>query len=404
MALHQGTRVTSQAIAETALIRQVDDKIADIEPDKAALITLINKLKKRHSVKSARYEWFERDYIPRWAQNSASAVANNAASTTVTVTDGTLFVPGDMFVVPKVVSSSAAPELVRVTVVAGNVLTVVRDVGTAGIDTIAANGALRLVGNAYEENGALPTAKTSARVPKITYTQIFRTTTDFSRTAMASETYGAPQGDRRLEHKYKLVEHKEKLNSALLWGRRSEALTGGASSNPIRTTEGLRAIISTNIVDAGGVFTQKKLDEFARLAFRYGPSKKILLAAPKILGAINAWASAHLVVKPAEDHFGVMIRQVETAYGIWGLVLDWMLEDGVASQNGFGGLAFSIDLDQISYLWLDNNGINRDTHVELDVVKDGKDGARDQILTEGGFQIKLEKNHAMLYNVTDYMQ
>ena len=404
MALTQGTRVTKQAIDETALIRQVDDKIADIEPDKAALITLINKLRKRHSVKSARYEWFERDYIPRWAQNSAAAVANNTGSTTVSVTDGTLFVPGDMFVVPKVVSSSTAPELVRVTAVNGNVLTVVRDVGSAGVDTIPANGALRLVGNAYEENGALPTAKTSARVPKITYTQIFRTTTDFSRTAMASEAYGAPQGDRRLEHKYKLVEHKEKLNSALLWGRASEALTGGPSSNPIRTTAGLRSIISTNVVDAGGTLTLKKFDDFARLAFRYGPSKKILLAAPKILGAINAWGVSHLMVKPAEDHYGVMIRQVETPYGVWGLVLDWMLEDGVAGQNGFGGVGFSIDLDQISYVWLENNGINSDTHVELNVVKDGKDGARDQILTEGGFKIKLEKNHAMLYNVTDYMQ
>jgi len=398
-----GTRTSKQAIDEVALIRQVDDRIADVEPNVAPLVTLINKLKRRQSVKSSRYEHFEQDYVARWAQNSSSAVANNAASTTVTVVDGTIFVPGDMFVVPKIATSSAAPELVRVTVVAGNVLTVVRDVGTAGVDTIPANGALRLVGNTYEENGALPSAKTSGRVQKITYLQILRTVTDFSNTAIAQDTYGAPQGDRQREHRRKLIEHKEKINATLLWGRPSESLTGGPSSNPLRTATGLRSIISTNIVDAGGILTVKKFFEFARLSFRYGPEKKILLAAPKLKEAVNAWALSHLLVKPTDTKFGVGIQQVETPYGIFGLVLDWMLEDGISGQYGFSGLGFGVDLDQITYLYLNNNGLNRDTHVELDVVKAGADGKKDQILSECGFKIKLERNHSMLYNVTDYM-
>ena len=404
MANVQGTRTTSQQISDTALVRQVDDRIADVEPNTAVLVTLLNKLRKREAVKSPRVEWFERDYVPRWATMGSAATPNNASSTLVTVTDGTLFVPGDMFVVPKIVSSSAAPELCRVVSIGSNTLTVVRDVGSAGIDTIPANGALRIVGCAFEENSAFPTAKSTAKVPKLTYTQIFRTATDFSRTAASSEAYGAANGDRKLEHRYKLIEHKEKLNAALLWGRASEGLTAGPNSNPLRTTAGLRSIISTNIVDAGGTLTVKKFDEFARLAFRYGPKQKILVACPLLKGAITAWAASHLMVKPGEDHFGVNIMNVETAYGTWAVVLDYMLEAGVAGQYGFASLGFSVDLDQISYVYLNNNGINSDTHVELDAIKDGKDGFRDEILTEGGYKIKLEKNHGMLYNITDYMQ
>jgi hypothetical protein len=80
-----------------------------------------------------------------------------------------------------------------------------------------------------------------------------------------------------------------------------------------------------------------------------------------------------------------------------------MLEDGVSGKNGFGGLAFSIDLDELWYCFLKNNGVNRDTHVILDAIKDVDDGKTDEILTEFSFKVKLEKYHGMLYNVTDFM-
>src|SRR5262249_41850254 len=171
------------------------------------------------------WEWFEDDYVARWATNSATSVVNNTNSTTVTVTDGTLFVPGDLFVVPKDITVAGvnlgAAEVVRVTAVSSNTLTVIRDVGGAGVDTIAANAPLRFTGNAYEEGGAIPTAKTTAPSKLTTYTQIFRTTCEFSRTAIAIQVYGAPSGDRVREHKKKLSEHKILLNSALLFGRAS---------------------------------------------------------------------------------------------------------------------------------------------------------------------------------------
>jgi len=403
MANQTGVRTTTQYTTETRNVRDVHDKIMLYDPSAAPLITLLNRVKRRKAVKTTHHEWFERDYCAQWTTSAAAASALTTA-TTLTVTDGTLFNAGSMFVAPKAVTSSSAPELMRVTAVTGNVLTIVRDVGGAGVDTIASGDSLRIVGSAHEENGALPTAMASVPSAHSTYLQIVRTTTNYSNTAIATNVYGAPGSDRDLQHYMDMVEHKKKLNSILLWGRASQDTTGGPSGYPIRTTMGLRSIISTNVTDASGMLTRKKFSTFARSAFRYGEKEKILLCSPLIKEAITAWGTNFLKVSPGEDTFGVNIMKVETAFGVFAMVNDWMLEDGVTGKNGFGSLAFSIDLDMITYLYLQNNGVNRDTKVELDVVKDGSDGKRDQIISESGFRIMLENRHAMLYDVTDYMQ
>lgn len=398
-----GQRNTNTVVSDERIVRQVADQIALLEPNQAPLLTMLMRLRKRKGIKSPRYEWFEDDYCARWASNSAAAVANTTTSTTVTVTDGTLFTAGDIFVVPKVESSASAPELCRVTVVTGNVLTVVRDVGGAGVDTIPADGALRIIGSAFEEGGTIPSAKTTAPSKKTTYLQIFRTTCEFTKTAIATEVYGAPGGDRAREHKKKLIEHKQGMNSALLFGRASESLTGGPNSKPIRTTAGLASVIASNLTNASGTLTRKTFESFSRQAFRYGSPTKMLLCAPIIKSAINEWARDFLLVKPTDTKYGVQIQQVETAHGVWLLVNDWMLENGVAGKYGYGNMGLSVDLDWVEYLYLDNNGMNRDTHLTEDAVKDGADRIIDEILTEGGFAVRNEKYHSRLYNVTDYM-
>lgn len=403
MAINTGVRTTNQSATEERIVRSVYPDIALLDPDKAPLVTLLMKVKKSQSVDTPRLEWYEDDYVPRWGQNAGVQIGNTAGDTAMTVADGTIFKVGDLFVVPKVVSSSQAPEVCRVTARNGNDLTILRQVGGSGIDVIPANAALRIIGSAYEENSALPTAKFTSPAIKRSYLQIFRTVTNFSNTAIATKNYGAPNGERKREHKKKLVEHKEGMNSALLFGRASETLSG-PNGNPLRTTQGILPTISSNKTDGGGTLTRKKFDEFARMAFRYGNDTKILLSSPTICSAINEWAINFLQVTPATTKYGVKIQSIDTAYGTFVLVRDWMLENGVSGQNGFGNIAMAIDLDEVHYRYLAGNGENRDTAILQDVVKDGTDGKRDEIRTEGGFMILREKYHALLYNVTDWMQ
>lgn len=400
-----GIRTTAQLAAEARAVRRVDEGIALLEPNITPLITLMNKMKRRRGVDATKVEWLEDDYVARWASNGAATIANTTASTTITVTDGTIFVMGDQFVVPKAKSSFATPpEVVRVVSRSGDVLTVVRGVGGSTVDTIDAGAALRLIGSAHEEGGPIGVQKAVAPVTKFNYMQIFRTVIDHSKTAVAVKAYGAPGGERKREHAKKLKEHKIFMNSAFLWGKKSEALTGGPTGKPIRTLDGLNTVIETNVMDAGGTLTRKNFEQFSRMAFRYGSSEKLLVGAPIFKSALNEWGNNFLMVKPEEKVYGVKITRVETGHGTWLIANDWMLEDGVAGKEGFGHVAFSIDLDQLEYLYLSGNGENRDTHINEDVVLDGRDAYVDEILTECSLKIGMEKFHAKMFNITDWQQ
>lgn len=401
MAQVVGQRTTNQGITETRVIRQVDEKIGMLEPNVAPLITMLMKVaqKTRKPVKSPRVEWFEDDYVSRWAQNSGDTVAANASSTTVTVTDGTLFNAGTVFNVPQAVTSAAAPEVVRVASVAGNVLTVVRNIGGTGLVAINDGAAIRILGTAYEEGGSIPSALTTAPVAKINYTQIFRTVIDMSRTNINTEHYGAQNSDERKRlHEKKLKEHKIWMNSVALFGQKSESLTGGPTGKPIRTSDGINNVISTNVYNAEGMLTQSAWEAFSRMSFRYGSETKLLLAAPMVKSAINEWAKSFLTTTEKTTSYGLRIKEIVTAHGTWNLVNDWSFENGIAGANGFAGLAFSIDLENVGYRYLQNS----DTKLTENVVIDGRDAIVDEILTEACFVFKQEKTHAKLYNATSY--
>lgn len=400
-----GQRDTNDLITtENRLVRHVDDQIGLLEPNTGPLITFLNKMKNgREAVNSTKVEWIEDDYVARWAQNGGTTtIAASASSTTITVTDGTLFVGGDLMVVPNAVSSSTAPEVIRVVSVAGNVLTVIRGVGSTTIGAINPSASLRILGTAYEEGALPPDAKTTVKATKNSYTEIFRTTSDITKTHAAVKAYGVDSGERKYQHKKMLREHKIAMNAAALWGVASESLTGGPNGKPIRTTAGLNSVIQTNVVDAGGTLTRKTFEAFARSAFRYGKTSKHLFASPLLISAINQWAGAHLQVETSTKEFGVNVTKVITGHGEFMLVRDWMLEDGVAGKNGFGGVAYAVDLEECSYFYLKGNGESRDTKIEMNVILDGRDAYTDQVLTEGGFKFKQEKFHSKLFNITDF--
>lgn len=396
-----GRRDTSQAITETTLVRFVNEDVVLLEPDVTPLVTFLLKLQGKYKpCASPRIETFEDDYVARWAVNGSATVAASASSTTITVTDGTLFRPGDLFIVPQAADSSSAPEQIRVTAVSTNVLTVVRNVGAGGLMAIVPTADLAILGTAFEEGATPPSAKTTTRAPVTSYTQIFRKTINLSKTQVASKVYSAQGGERQYQHAKKLKEMKIDMNRQFLFGTASESLTGGPSGAPLRTTMGLNSVISTNTTSASGTLTETLFETFARQSFRYGKKRKLLLAAPVIISAIHSWGNSKLQLKPMEKIYGVDITRVQTGHGQWLLANDWMLENG--ASLGFGAWAFSIDLDALFLYYLNGNGENRNFQVHQDVIKDGRDAYVDECLAEVGILIKHEKYHSKLYNAGAY--
>lgn len=394
------TRTTGNAQgAENRLVRNIGPTIGMLEPDIAPLITLMSKMKnKRRAIDSPVHEFMEEDYAARWGQDAGSGATTS--QTALTVIDGTIFVAGDLFQVPRPTTENLSIEIIRVDSVSTNTLTVTRGFAGTTKRTIAANAAFRLIGSAYAEGADLPGQKLTAPVTYTTYLQIFRKTIDFTKTAIASRLHGAPNGERKREHKKKMIEFKEQLNSALLWGKASQDLTGSA---PIRTTMGINSRIATNITDAGGYITRTAFETFSQSAFRYGSKTKLLLAPPQLISAVNQWATSFLNVTPGTKEFGLQISNILMGHGTWMMVRDWMLESPPAGSNGLNSIAFSLDLNEIETLYLSGNGENRDVKLTLDKLQNGSDRRVDEILGEIGFRVGQEKYHAKLWNIQGYV-
>lgn len=398
MAQVAGSRTTNQTITETRLVRNVANEMAELEPNNGALITFLEKLKKKFAVDAPRHEWTEDDFVARWT-TAASTI--NSSATALDVADGTLFAVGDLFVQPNAASSSTVPEVVRVTAISTNTLTIVRGTGAA---TITSGNALRIIGSAFEEGAASPAAKTTAPSMKISYTEIFKAAFDFTRTNAVSNTYGAPQGDYERTKAKRLAEMKQQINGSFLFGRASESLTGGPSGNPIRQTMGLNSVVTTNVTDGVATLTRKLFETFSQSSFRYANGPRMLLASPTIISAINQWAQSHLILQPSETVFGVTVTKFKTGHGDWMLVRDWMLENGVSGKNGFNGWAFSLDPDSMGMFHLRGlNGLHDgQPHLEEGIQANDVDGLKSQYVAEIGLRIQQEKRFAKLYDVTDW--
>lgn len=402
MAQFAGARTIAQGITEDRLIRAVDDQIAYLDPNEAPLITMLTiSQKMRKGVGNSKTEWIEDDYVAQW---DSVAVAALVGDTNITVADGTKFSINDLVLVPKVVSSSAAPEVMRVTAKPStNVITVTRGFAGSTAAAIALNDPIRIIGSAFSENADRGTPKNTTKVTAYNTMQIFRTPFSVSRSMMQSAAYGTPVGEWNEELRKRLIEHKREMNSAFLFGRQSDATVGGVR---LRTCNGVNSVVSSNVTDAGGTLTEKTFDAFLESAFRYGSRKKLGVFAPRIMRAVHAWAKSKLHLTETVTSYGMSLVNLVTPFGTLILANDWMLENPSGSTAGFAGWGFVIDPENTSYRYLNGNGNlgNSDTKlIELMPDKNlATDGAYGEYITESCPAYKVEKTHAKIFNVTDY--
>lgn len=392
-----GIRSTSTSITtEARIIRDVDSRLTMVEPNETAFTTFMMGLKQNKPVKSPRIEHFEDELLNSWVITAASTNAN-ASSTTITLSDGSGVTIGDVLMVPS--GSSSSHERMIVTAKPSiNVCTVLRNVGSTGLLTVASGAGLVMLGQAFEEGSGAPVAKRTTPVLVTNYTQIFKKSVNITGTDEATEKYADGGDERKRQRQKMMMEYKKQLNYQFLWGSPFENLTGGANGLPIRTTGGLYHYVATNRMDAGGMLTQKEFETFARMAFRFGSKTKMLLASPLIISAMNMWAKEFLTVETAEKTFGVDTQKVITGHGTFILARDWSLEDGVSGQAGLGNYAFAIDYKNVGIRYLQG----RNTWTELNREPNDEDRSLDLTQGELGMQVKNEKTHAMLFGVTDF--
>src|SRR5437879_6577379 len=111
--------------------------------------------------------------------------------TNIVVVDGTIFNVGDLVaVVRSLANSQSSPEVVRVTAISTNTLTITRNIGGFA-DTIQASNDLRILGPSLAEGDNFPSMRSTTKAVLTSYTQIFRTSIQITKSMSAQLQFGA---------------------------------------------------------------------------------------------------------------------------------------------------------------------------------------------------------------------
>lgn len=384
---------------DSTLIRDVSEDMLMLEPDQSPLLVLTAKNKRKAPTDTPKFEWLEKAEVAVW--DTVNSGADYAVGiTAITVTDGTLYAVGDLLLFPQVATSAALEELALVTGVAANVITIVRGYAGTTAATIFQTQSIRIMGGGLVEGGPVPTVRSATASAKVSYTAIFRTPVDVTRTMTATKAYGAPQGKRKELLMEALARHKQEIEAAMLWSAGSETQAQAGST---WTMQGIKQSIKDYITNAGGAFTLPKFNDFCESAFRYGSSEKLLMAAPKIMSALNFFSQNKLLTSTGDKVFGVAItRFMANGFGDFLLANNFRMGDGIAGKDSFSDEAYAIDLPSVRYRYLAGNGNSQDTKLFENVKQDGIARQVDEYYSQVGSEIRFSKKHARLFNVTSY--
>lgn len=276
VAVKTGTVDTEAVLPDEKRI-DMSNEFKMLDQDESQFSTLLDKLPTQSAVRE-KVNWLEDQYFPNKSSVAGGGYLVGAATITVATGEGAYFRAGDL------VRNVRTAEMLLVTSVAGDVLTVTRAIG--GVVVAAAGNAadpLLIVGNASAQASDIGTLKVTNRVLGFNYTQIFRNPFGFSGTDVEIDTYGT--GDPMNEIAKKAVEHKRSLENSFFFGARSFT---AASPNSIGTVGGLRDFIVTNKTAAVGTLTAANLGAIIRGALQKGSRDKVIFASPLVVSALSA--------------------------------------------------------------------------------------------------------------------
>lgn len=371
--------LATDTINQTNRVPDVDPDIALLEPNVAPLTLLTSKLRRRTAY-APKVEWLEDESAPRFDTTSASATS---AAGTIGVSNGNYFRVGDF------IRDTTTGEGMEVTATASGSLTVTRGIGGVTAAAVGSGDELFIVGNVNAEGAGLREIKIPKLVNQYNYTEIVRTPFGVTGTEAATKLFGGPD-ITRLEAKF-AVEHMRLLEQIALVGARKEDTT--TAGKPKRFAGGAYEYITTNVTGGVGTLTETTWLTFLRSGFRYGSGRKLLLAAPLVVNAMEGYARANIKTSGTADHantYGIQMSEYVSGQGIVDIVMErWMNDSAI-----YRGYAFLIDLDSVFYCPL------RDTKLLRDRQSPDLDKMEHEYLTEATFVFKHERRHALLKGVT----
>ncbi|MEW6045006.1 MAG: DUF5309 family protein [Bacillota bacterium] len=351
----------------------VSDEIARYVPNETPFTVVLLQSRKKKT-NTAEFYWWEEDVYGYWSQVN-NATGYLATDTNIVVDDGTLFKAKDIVKVPR------TGEIMFITAVNGNTITVIRGYGETAAAALNDNDYVLNLGNAMEERSDVPEEKVKQPTKVYNYCGILRTPFGGSGTVLAEQQITNEQERARLTRS-KGIDHRLALERQILFGERKED-----AANKRRMSRGLEKFINTNIYDAGGVCTE---DEFitnvCEPLFRYGSRTKLWIASARHISIVTAWAKDKLRISQDAKAYGLELQEYVSPHG------RLIIAPSKALEQYYAYHSFFVDMKYVRIRPL------RDTTLRRNIHNPGVDGFLDEYLTEAGLELKVEKAHAILKN------
>ncbi len=361
------------------------DRLLLYMPEATPYLTLTGKIKGKRKAFNRKFEWLEKDFKPRKA-TVTGAVTDSA--TTVNVITG----DGSKIAVNYVLRNSRTNEIILVTTVATDALTVTRSIG--GNSAPMNDGdTLIILGTSFADNATLGTMKSITEYENYNYVQIVRTPFGFTGRDIVTELYGGM--DKPTETKWHAIEHKRDIEYNMLFGKRHLVAAVSGTSHERTFTGGLEWAIQSNVWNVNGVtLGERAFDEFLEEGLRWGKggflqggsATKYLLASSAWVTEINSWAKEKLEYRVLDKQIGFSAMLYNSPHGRVYIVHSPILDEFHKDY------AFLTDINHADYVYLRG----RDTKLLSGREANDLDGEAYEFHSDVGIQVEFEQSHALL--------
>jgi len=365
------------------LAEDVSDLIGIISPYETPLLDALGN--PMREAMSTHHEWLEDALLPNKDAINDSTYSDPSADTSFVVDNGSRFRVGDQIQV------EGSEELMLVTGISTNTLTVVRGYAGTTPEALADNKVINILGNAALEGADKPSTRFTNRSRCGNYTQIFAATVEVSGTDMAASQLGLAD-EMDYQKQERLRELLRDLENTVINGGQPASNPQGSDSAR-RSMKGIVQHLSTNVFHTGGSgfpsgtgLDEDKINYVLRRIWESSNGNVDLI----VVGGfqkrkINAFSAGSRAFGANDTTFTDMISIYESDFGVCRIITTrWLPQDA----------ALLVDSSRISVLPL----AGRSFHFKP--LASGGDYECGELIGEYTLELKNEAAHGLIRDLS----
>lgn len=302
------------------LVDDVSDLVGLISPFDTPLLDAVGS--PRYAAKSTRHEWFEDQLNPNF-----SAINNGPGydddDTAIVVDAGGVFRIGDL------VKPSGSDEVMQVTGINTNTLTVSRGYGGSAPASVVDDQQLDVIGHAALEGEDAAAAAHRARVRKDNYSQIFTETVTISG---SMDAVGLHAVEREFDYQViqRLRELMRSLEQTVICGFKASANPQGSAAVR-RTMGGLLQFITGVVEDkSAAALTEDSLNASLRSVWAKGGRPNAIVCNGFQKRRISSFIQSSRRYEPESNALRNVVDVYESDFGVQRVVLSrWVPADKI---------------------------------------------------------------------------